>query len=405
VVDSPLSSPSYRWLLGGRSVSMLGNAIAPIALAFAVLDLSGSPKDLGIVIGARSVAHVLLLLFGGVIADRVPRAFLLVSSALASAATQGAVAALVLTGSATIPLLALLGALNGAVAAVNMPATQGLTPQTVGPDQLQPANAMLRLAASSMSVLGALAGGGLVAAVGPGWGIAIDAATFAVAGFMFSRLPLAAVVVRTSNLLHDLRTGWTEFVARRWVWIVVVQFTVVNAAYVGAVAVLGPTVADGTIGRGSWGIVLAAGAAGLVVGGVIALRTRPRRPLLVGTAAVLALALPVATLAAKPTTPLLALAFFLSGICSEQFGVAWDVSLQQHIPQDRLSRVYSYDAVGSFVAIPLGQVLVGPAAQSFGVNPTLLVCAGLIVVATLLALLSRSIRSLERLSDPVPAAG
>ena len=403
-MTSPLHSPPYRWLLGARTVSMLGNAIAPVALAFAVLDLTGSASDLGIVVAARSIANVLLLLFGGVVADRLPRSVVLVGSSVAAALTQGLVAALVLTGTATIPLLVGLGIVNGAVAAISMPASMGLTPQTVRPDQLQSANALLRVGTNGVSIGGAILGGILVAGVGPGWGIAVDAGTFALAALMFSRLPgPPRTAASGSTVLADLREGWSEFVSRRWVWVVVAQFGVVNAAYTGAVVVLGPVVADRTIGRGAWGAVLAAGAVGLLVGGVVALRLRPRHPLRVGTIAVLVMAVPLLALSEGLSAPLLAAAFFLSGVCVEQFGVAWDVSLQQHVPAERLSRVYSYDAVGSFVAIPIGEIAVGPAAEAFGVRPTLLVCAALLLTATLLALANGSVRNLERLPEPVPA--
>lgn len=401
---SPLRSAPYRWLLGARTVSMLGNAIAPVALAFAVLDLTGSASDLGIVVAARSIANVLLLLFGGVVADRLPRSLVLVGSSLAAALTQGVVAALVLTDRATIPLLVLLGIANGAVAAISMPASLALTPQTVAPEQLRSANALLRVGTNGVSVAGAVLGGALVAGIGPGWGIAVDAASFALAAVMFSRLPVPPRTPSSgSTVLADLREGWGEFVSRRWVWVVVAQFSVVNAAYTGGVVVLGPAVADRTIGRGAWGVVLAFGAAGLLAGGFVALRSRPRFPLRIGTIAVLGMALPLLALAQELPTVLLAAAFFLSGVCVEQFGVAWDVSLQQHVPAEKLSRVYSYDAVGSFVAIPVGEVLVGPAADGIGLRPTLVVCTTLLVAATLLALSSRAVRDLERLADPAPA--
>jgi MFS family permease len=403
-MHGPLGYAPYRWLFGARTISFLGNAIAPFALAFAVLDLTGSTTDLGIVVGTRSATNVALLLLGGVIADRLPRHLVLVGSSAAAAVTQGAVAALVLTHSATVLSLALLGALNGAVSAMNFPASAALTPQTVPPELLQAANTWLRLGRNATGILGAALAGVLVAALGPGWGIAIDAASFAVAALMYGRIGLtrAPDSRETTSVLTELREGWGEFVSRTWVWVVVLQFMIVNAALTGALGVLGPAVANLHFGRRDWGLMLAAEAVGLVAGGVIALHFRPRRALLFGVVCTLVEAVPIAVLGIAPRVLLLIPLFFVAGIGLEQFGIAWDVSVQQHVPTVLLARVYSYDALGSLIAIPVGEVLVGPIANHVGLRATLVGCASAVVIATAGALLSPSVRGLRRLAD-VPA--
>ncbi|KQX70064.1 hypothetical protein ASD06_01465 [Angustibacter sp. Root456] len=396
---APLRHRDFRWLLGGRFANFLGNAIAPVALAFAVLDLTGSVSDLGLVVGARSATNVALLLFGGVVADRLPRAMVLRGSAVAAAITQAAVAALVLTGTATVGLLMLLSAVNGAVAAMAFPASAALTPQTVPAAVVRQANAVLRLAINSATVGGAAIGGALVAAVGPGWGIAVDAATFAVSAVCFAmiRVPdVPRVAEESTSTLAQLREGWGEFVSRQWVWVVVLMAMAGNAAYTGGVVVLGPAVADASFGRRGWGLALAVGTVGMVVGGLIALRWQPRYALRWGTALGLTWALPLLALGVSPSWAVVAATMFLAGFALEQFGIAWDVSLQQHVPPDRLARVYSYDAVGSFVAIPLGEVAVGPLASRLGLEPTLIGCAAVVLVAVGAALCSRSVRSLAR---------
>ena len=397
----PLTHRAFRWLLAARTTSILGNAVAPIALAFAVLDLTGSAADLGLVVAARSVANVAVLLVGGVIADRMPRDVVLVGTSLAAAATQGVIAALVITGAATIPSLVVMSALNGAVAAVSLPAAAALVPETVPSELLRPANALLRLGLNAGSVVGASAGAGIVALVGPGWGLAIDAAGFALAGLLFSQLRLP----RTTSLpagdsgrmsvFADLREGWQEFTRRSWVWIVVAQFAVLNAAFVGATTVLGPVVADASFGRAAWGIVVAAQTVGLAAGAVVALRWRPRRGLAVGVGLMAVTAVPVATLGVFPVLPTLIAAFLLGGIALEIFAIAWDQSLQSNVPRAALARVYSYDMVGSFIAIPVGEVLVGPAAHAFGTRSTLLVCASIIVLATVAAISAQGVRRLS----------
>ena len=403
----PLAHRDFRWLIAGRSTSYLGNAVAPIALAFAVLDLTGSVSDLGWVVGARSVANVALLLFGGVVADRLPRALVLSASCAAAALTQGAVAGLVLTGTATIGWLVVLGAVNGAVSAMAFPAAAALTPQTVPQSLVRPANALLRLSTSSALVGGAAVGGVLVAAVGPGWGIAVDAIMFAAAGVLFSRIRVADVHAGSAgeeepSTWRQLREGWGEFTQRQWVWVVVLQFMVVNASLTGGIAVLGPAVADDSFGRRAWGFVLAAQTLGMVVGGLIALRWQPRHALRYGVALTSLTAVPLLVLAHAPTAFVLAVTMLADGIAIEQFGVAWDVSLQQNVPAERLARVYSYDAVGSFVAIPVGQMLVGPIAGHVGVEATLTGVAVLVVLATVAALASGSVRGLRRADAPSP---
>lgn len=405
----PFAFAPFRWLVTARTIATLGNAAAPIALAFAVLDLTGSAVDLGIVVASRSIANVAVLLFGGVIADRLPRHVLLVGTSLAAAATQAGVAALVLTGSATIPLLVILSVLNGAVAAVSFPASAAIVPQTVPVAELRPANALLRLSLNGGAILGASLGAVLIAGVGPGWGLALNAASFALAGFFFAfvrTLPVTAAgpgaaEAAPANVLRELREGWREFAGRPWVWVVVAQFALVNAAFVGAIAVLGPLVADNSFGRASWGLIIAAETVGLVLGGLLALRWRPRHALGIGVGLVAVTALPIAGLALVPLVPVLVVAFLLGGLAIEQFGVAWDQSLQQNIPPEKLARVYSYDAVGSFIAIPVGEILVGPLAHAFGTTPVLLGCAAVIVVASLAAL---SVPAVRHLTVGIPAA-
>ncbi|GAB3599052.1 MFS transporter [Angustibacter peucedani] len=395
----PLQHSGFRWLLGGRFANFLGNAVAPVALAFAVLDLTGSVSDLGLVVGARSLANVALLLFGGVLADRLPRPLVLRGSAMAAALTQGVVAALVLTGTATIPLLVGLEAINGAVAALAFPASAALTPQTVPGHLVRQANAVLRLAINTALVGGAAVGGVLVAVVGPGWGIAADALSFAVSAACFARITVPRVVAAdgaAERPLAQLREGWGEFVSRTWVWAVVVMAMFVNAAYSGGLVVLGPSVADDTFGRKAWGLALAAQTVGMIAGGLIALRWQPRRSLNLGVWLLLGAALPLLVLAEAPSLGVLSVSLFVSGVGLEQFGVAWDVSMQQNVPPDRLARVYSYDAVGSFVAIPAGEIAVGPVAHQIGVTPTLTACAVVVVVATAACLSSRSVRTLTR---------
>ncbi|MDT0304650.1 MFS transporter [Streptomonospora wellingtoniae] len=394
-VRAPLRYRDFRGLAAGRGLMYFGNSLATVALAFAVLDLTGSPVDLGIVLGARSVALIVFALLGGILADRLPRSVILQGACALAAASQAAIAAAVLTGAASVPLLAALSLVNGGVAAVGLPAAVSLTPQTVPAHLLRQANAVARMGIMLGMAVGMSAGGGAVGLVGPGWTLAADAAVFAAAGAAFGFVRVAPPATGGGgNPLRELAEGWTEFAARPWVWIVVLQFMVVNAVWSGGVKVLGPAVADATIGRGLWGVVLSAETFGALAGGLLAAPGQPRRALLFGVSLVALDALPLLTLGYAPAVPFLLPAMFLTGVALEQFGVAWEVSLQQNIPPEKLARVYSYDALGSFVALPLGETAAGPIAALVGIRPTLTGGAALIVLACLTALSVPGVRRL-----------
>ncbi|HEY7271638.1 MAG TPA: MFS transporter [Actinoplanes sp.] len=397
---APLRHTGFRLLLAGRTLSTLGNTIAPIALAFAVLDLTGSATDLGLVVGTRTLVNVAFLLFGGVLADRLPRHLMMVVASVLAAATQGTVAALILTHTATVPLLIGLSAANGMVSALTMPASSAILPQTVPPDERQQANALTRLFFNAAAIVGAPVGGAIVATVGSGWGIAVDAVTFLLAGACYAllRVPhagLRPVGEHRKSILADLLTGWTEFRSRTWLWVVVLGFCVINACWSGGQSVLGPTVANGTIGRQAWGFVLGAQTVGMIVGALIAMRVRLRRMLFFGTACTALLALPMLVLGVAPLVVPLMTAAFIAGVGLEQFAVAWETTMQEHIPSDKLARVYSYDMVGSFIAIPIGEVLAGPVAQATSVEGTLIGAATLVLAAVVGMLCSRDVRTLE----------
>nr|MEA2798730.1 hypothetical protein [Phenylobacterium sp.] len=249
---APLRHRPFRHLFIGTTANLLGNGVAPIALAFAVLDATGSVGSLGLVVGAHSLTSILFLLYGGVLADRLPRGPLLVGSSVVSAASQAVVAALVLTHSAAIPLLMVLAAVNGASSSCYQPAAQALLPQAVPAESRRAALALSRIAGSSAMIVGASLGGVLVAAVGPGWGLAVDALSFALAAASFALVRVqVAPPAPSPGLVHELRVGWREFTSRSWVWVIVVAFCFLNAGITASFTVLGPAVADTTgIGRG-----------------------------------------------------------------------------------------------------------------------------------------------------------
>ena len=404
----PLAERRFALLFLGRTTSMLGGALAPLALAFAVIHLTGSPADLGLVLGASFVPQVIFLLVGGVWSDRLPRHAVMVVSDVVGGLAQAGVAVLMLTGRCEIWHLIVAAAVRGAASAFFAPASTAVVPQTVSPKHLQQANALLGLSRNGTSIAGAAAAGLLVAAIGPGWAIAIDAATYFLGGvfLLFLRLPPAPQMPQR-KFTRELADGWHEVRSRTWLWTVVAQFTFINAFSWAAFFVLGPFVADaGLGGSAGWGLVMATQACGMVLGGFLSLRFRPRRPLFAGNLAILLIALPLALLALPAPLLVVAGAAFIAGAGVEFFEVLWATTLQQQIAPERLSRVSSYDLLGSYALVPIGTVIIGPLSAVIGTADTLLVAAFVVIGATSAVLAVPDVRALRRVDvqlDEQPA--
>lgn len=398
MLSGALRSRNFRLLLACDVVSLTGNAVALVALPFAVLAVGGSAADVGYVSTAMLVPVVVFLLLGGVVADRLPRHLVMVAGDLVQAAAEALSAAVVLSGHGTVWQLLVLAAIRGTGFGFYFPAEAGLLPQTVAPDDRAQANAIDRVGRNGVQIAGAALGGVAVATLGPGWGLALDAITFAVAallrvGMRFSALPPA----ESSGVVRELREGWREFTSRRWLWTIVVQFACVNAVVLAAFNVLGPLVARAHYGGArSWGLVLAAYSAGSMLGGIAMIRLRPTRMLLVATIAVLGSPLVLFALVPPLMVPLVAAAALLTGACFQVFGVNWATTMQQEIPLTALSRVSAYDALGSFALAPVGTAVAGPLADNFGPSPVLAAGGALIVVLTVAVLTVPEVRSLRK---------
>ena len=398
---APLREREFRLLFGGRVVSFAGSAMAPIALAFGVLELGGSAGDLGLVLTLSILPQVFFLLAGGVMADRLPRQLVMVVSNLVSGLAQAVAAFLLITGAAEIWHLAVVALVRAVASSFFFPAQQGIIPQTVPLELLQPANALLRLTLNATNIGGAALGGLLVAAAGPGWALAFDALTYVVAaGLLLPMRIKPPARGATASFLAELREGWSAFRSRTWLWVVVLGFAFSNAAESAALNVLGPIVADETMGGAKvWGVILAAQGAGLVLGGLVALRIHPARPLLLGVGAAVLLVPPIVLLALGAPWQAIAVAALFTGVGLELFSVFWDVSLQGHVPNELLSRVSAWDMLGSLVLMPAAYAVVGPASEVFGITATLWGCAAIAAVALAAQLASRDVRELPH---PVP---
>jgi MFS family permease len=397
---APLRERNFRYYYASRVVNMMGNAMASVALAFAVLKITDDdPAALGFVLAAHSIPMVLLLLWGGVIADRFPRNVVIQVSNIASAITQGLIAALVITGVAELWMLVVLSVVHGIVSAVSFPAMASIMPQLVPRGELQRSNALMSLARSALTILGPTLSALLVVGVGPGWALAVDASTWLVSAVLlgFVVLPERAPKEQEAGTIAELREGWTYFRRTTWLWVVVLGFGVLNAIHMGAWFTLGPARAKDTIGEQGWGLVLSAEAIGLLVMTLVMLRVPLQRPLLYGMLGISLLGVPILILGAHPHLAILMIATFVAGAGTEVFSMGWNLAMQEHVPDEMLSRAYSYDALGSFVAIPVGQIAFGPLAVAFGFTDVLVVSEIVYIVVCLLVLLSSSVRRLPRL--------
>jgi MFS family permease len=310
----------------------------------------------------------------------------------------------VITGSAQIWMLIVLEAVNGIVMAMTFPAFTSIMPQLVPTGLLQQANGLQSFSRGALRILGPTISALLVVGVGPGWALGADAATWLVAALVLRlvRLPPRPPREDRTSTIVDLREGWSYFRSISWLWVVVLGASFLNAIYAGAWFTLGPARAKATIGEQGWGYVLSAESVGLILATLIMLRRPLHAPLRSGMLGLLLLGLPIFVLGWSPSLGLLAVCTFAAGAGTEIFSMGWNLAMQENVAEGMLSRAYSYDAVGSFVAMPLGQLAFGPIGARYGDSSVLMVSGIAIAVICLLVLSSRSVRTLRRLSPASP---
>jgi MFS family permease len=396
-----LREPNFRRFFIGQTTSLVGSAMSPLAITFAVLA-HGTSSDLGYVLAAGTAPLVVFLLVGGVVADRLGRRFVMLGADGIRFAAQAALAGWVLAGSTPLWGFVALASMVGVGTGLFSPAFTGLVPEVVSDSQLQAANALNGLAASGASILGPALAGVTVAVTSPGWAIAADAASFLVSIVFLARLRFGPRATRApTSFVRELREGWDEFWARTWLWVIVVQFSLCNVFIAAPFYVLGAVVAKESLGGpGAWGAVLACQGGGAVLGGIAMLRYRPARPLLVATAVTYAWVLPLCALAFRLPLPLVAAGAVLGGFSLSTFGALWETTLQRNVPSQVLSRVSAYDWLGSLVLLPLGEAAVGPLARVIGSRATLVGAAALIVFAVTLVLLVPAVTGLRAPAGP-----
>jgi MFS family permease len=396
-----LREREFRLLFLGQSVSLVGDGMVNVALAFAILDVTGSVTDVGFVFAAFTLPLVGFLLVGGVFADRFQQRGVMVASDLACFASQGLVAALVVSGRARLWELVVLQAVRGAARAFFMPASTALTPLTVRAELLQEANALRGLSMAFGGVIGPAVSGAVVAVAGSGWAIGFDSFSYAVSAVFLVALRLPRRdPLPPQPFLQDLLDGWREFTARTWVW--------ANLAFIGVgntmfnwFFVLGAAVAKRSLGgAGAWGLIVSGLGLGAVAGGLLALRVRPRRPLVAANLGLTVTAVPTVLLALHLPALVVAAGAVVGGVGGTFFNAVWETTLQRHVPPERLSRVTAYDWFVSTAANPVGQSVAGPIAGAIGIETALGIAATWFAAAPFLTLSIPSIRHLRADTSP-----
>ncbi|MGH2454851.1 MAG: MFS transporter [Candidatus Limnocylindria bacterium] len=405
-----LSERDFRLLWIGQTGSAIGDALVGVALAFAVLQLTGSAADLGLVFAAFGVPRVVFTLAGGVWSDRLPRQRVMVACDLARAAGQAVVSALLISGGAEVWHLIGLAFVMGSASAFFTPASVGLMPEIVSPARVQQANALVSISQSAAHIFGPLVAGLIVATIGPGWAFAIDGVSFLVsAGFLLRMRVPPRVMTDRRSFIAELGDGWREVVSRSWVVACILTFSLSNVS-LAAFQVLGPLVADREMGgAAAWGVILTGGAIGGLLGGAISLRWKPRRPLVPGFAVMVLATVQLFLLIPPLPAPAVAVGALVAIAAIVVSNTFWDTMLQQHIPRRALGRVSSYDWMVSLIFQPVALAVVGPLSVAIGLRETLLVAAGIGILANTAVLLVPSVRRLERregaaAAPPTPAA-
>jgi MFS family permease len=395
-----LQEPRFRLLWTAQSFSSIGDSMVLVAVPFAALQIGGSPTAVGLVFAAGLVPRIALMLVGGVWADRLPRQHVMIAADLVRGVGQAAGAFVLLTGVAELWQLALIAAVHGSGVAFFTPAASGYVPETVSPPRLQQANALIGVSRNVFAVVGPALAGILVHAFGPGWVYAIDAGTFALSASFLVRLPAGrSHAAARKKFMVDLAEGWREVTARSWVWASILYFAVWNFA-IAAFFVLGPVVSDRELsGARDWGLILSGGAIGSVVGSLLALRIRPRRPLFIGYLLISAAALPTILLVRPFPVLVIAAADVVAMVTLAFAATLWQTALQERIPREALSRVFSYDWLGSLVLMPLGFVVAGPLAMAIGIDATLWLAAGLLLASSITVALVPGVRRITRRDD------
>ncbi|AUH44790.1 MFS transporter [Streptomyces sp. CMB-StM0423] len=412
-----MRSREFGLFFVARGIARLGDMMAPVALAAGLIMHGYGAGAVGLAMASMTACFAGFVIFGGVFADRFNARAVMIGADLARVGTQLAMAGLFLSGDVVLWQVCALSALNGTAAAMFQPGVAGIIPRIA--DDVQGANASIRTAESAMTLAGPAAAGALVGLTSPGGVYAAHAGTYAVSALCLALLRLPPRPAddappprppkggRGRAFRADLAEGWREFSSRTWMWAVIAVWMVFMIGSWGPTVPLVAAEVVGEYGAGAYGVVNSVMGAGMVVGGLVAMRLRPARPLRAGAIAALGFGAQPAAVGLGLPVPAIAGAMAVAGAALAFWGVMWATSVQTQVPPAALSRVNAYEIAGSVAMLPVGNALAGPAAGAFGAH-AVLVFSGALALLTACALLAvPAIRNLRRVDgvrkDPVKA--
>jgi MFS family permease len=396
-----LWNPDFRRFFIARTTSLLGDQMIPIAITVALVHTRYGMSGVGYALAAHIAPFAILLIFGGVLSDRLGAKRLMIVSDAARFVFQAVLALLLALGDPVLWQILVLLALLGAGGATFTPGVASMIPRLA--TDVQRANAVLRVAESSTIVVGPSVAGLLLVFLSPSAVMALDAVTFAVSGVLLYRIRTNPVVPSRRNTFRgDLIAGWREFRSRTWLWGVIVVFMLWQVSAAGPTLTVGYSTIALKHGDAALGLIISALGVGNVLGGFVAIRFRPRHPLRAATFGLAVfLLLPFGTAVDLPAV-VLAASCLVAGAGMAFWGVMFHTSVQTHVPLDVLGRVHAFDAAGSLVMKPVGQAVSGPVALLVGSGPVLFFATGAGLVACALLLLVPAIRNLAAAPERVP---
>jgi MFS family permease len=393
LVKELLKHKYVKRLFLGRFISNYGNGMGPIALSFGILELpNGSANLLGLVLGSTTVCFLLMAPFGGVIADKYGRARMVGLTDMLAGAILFIQVAYFATGDVPIAVLLIVNGCFGILWGIFWPAFSGVIPAVLPEAGWQRGNAINSLVSNGGIILGAASAGFLVSGFGATIALGIDAASFLISGVMiysFRHLSPAAEVTE-NTMIDDLRHGWKVFTSFRWIVIIVMAFSFIVMCWAAAESVLGPIIAlEHFDGPKSWSFVITAESAGLIVGALIAIKVKPKFPMRFLMLSSFTITFYIWSLAKPQSLALIAFGAFL-----DLWGTLWSTAIQKKVPRDSLSRVSSFDAMGSLLFRPVGLAIAGPISTLIGIENFILILAGITVVAIVVPLLDPTVRNM-----------
>ena len=394
-----LAHKYVKRLFLARFISNYGNGMGPIALAFGILGLpNGSANLLGLTLGITTVLFLIMAPFGGVIADKYGRARMVGLTDMAAGLILFVQVAYFTTGNVPIAVLLIVNGCFGILWGIFWPAFSGVIPAVLPEAGLQKGNALNSLVTNSGMILGAASAGFLIDAFGVSVTLGIDAASFFVSGILvFTFRHLTPRAQHTENtMIDDLRHGWQVFLSFRWIVIIVAAFSFIVMCWAAAENVLGPLIAlEHFDGAKSWSYVITAESIGLVVGSLIAIKVKPKYPMRFLMLSSFPITFYIAALAKPQSLAVIAVGAFLFGITLDLWGTLWSTALQRKVPRDSLSRVSSFDAMGSLMFRPIGLAIAAPLSTLLGIENFIYILAAVTVVAIVLPLFSPEVRNMR----------